>query len=46
MIADYEDPCEVSLFGPPLACILQVFIIEMLDRSYYSIMESLVRHGW
>ena len=47
MIADsYEDSCEVNLIGLPSACILGAFIIQMLDRGYYSIMESLVRHGW
>ena len=46
IIADYEGSCEVSLLRLPYACILGAFIIEMLDRGYYSIMESLVRHGW
>ena len=46
MLADSEDCCEVSLIGLPSACILGAFIIEMVDRGYYSIMESLVRHGW
>ena len=46
MIADSEDFCEVSLLGLPSACILGAFILEMLERGYYSIMESLIRHGW
>ena len=46
MITDYEDACEVSLLALPYACILGAFIIEMLDRAYYSIMDSLVQHGW
>ena len=46
MVADYEDSREVSLLGLPYACILGAFIIKMLDRGYYSIIESLVRHGW
>ena len=46
MITDSEEFCEVSLLGLPYACILGAFIIKMLDRGYYSIMESLVRHGW
>ena len=46
VIADSEDSCEVSLLGLPSACILGAFILEMLERGYYSIMESLIRHGW
>ena len=46
MIADSEDSCEVSLLGLPFACILGAFILKMLERGYYSIMQSLVRHGW
>ena len=42
MIADSEDSCEVSLLGLPSACILGAFILEMLERGYYSIMESLI----
>ena len=45
-LQDYEDSCEVYLFGLPYACILGAFIIEMLDKGYYSIIESLIRHGW
>ena len=46
MINDYEDCCEVNLLGLPYAYLLGAFIVEMLDQSYYSIMEFLVRHGW
>ena len=45
-LTDYEDCCEVYLVGLPAACILGAFIIEMLNQGYYSIMESLIRHGW
>ena len=45
-LTDYEDCCEVNLIGLPSACILGAFIVEMLDKGYYSIMESLIRHGW
>ena len=45
-ISDSEDSCEVSLLGVPYACILDGFIIEMLDEGYYSSMEFLVRHRW
>ena len=46
MVADSEDCCEVSFLGLPSACILGAFIVEMLDKGYYSIIESLERHGW
>ena len=46
MVADSEDCCEVSFLGLPAACILGAFIVEMLDKGYYSIIESLIRHGW
>ena len=46
LIADYEDSCEVSLIGLSAACIVGAFVIEMLYRGYYFIMESLVQHGW
>ena len=45
-LTDYEDCCEVNLVGLPSACILGAFIVEMLDKGYYSIIESLIRHGW
>ena len=45
-LTDYEDCCEVMLVGLPAACILGAFIIEMLNKGYYSIMDSLTRHGW
>ena len=46
MVADSEDCCEVSFLGLPAACILGAFIVQMLDKGYYSIIESLIRHGW
>ena len=42
----YDDICEVNLLGLPYACILGAFIVEMLGQGYYSIVESLIRHGW
>ena len=46
MICDTsDDSCEVNLLGLPYACILGAFILEMLEQGYYSIMESLIRHG-
>ena len=46
MIANSEDCCEVNLLSLPSACILGAFVMKMLERGSYSIIESLVRHGW
>ena len=43
---DYEDCCEVNLVNLLFACILGAFVVEMLDKGCYSMMESLIQHGW
>ena len=45
-VEDTNKGPQIALAGCPRACILAEFLVEMLEGSNYSIMESLVEHGF
>ena len=45
-LVDDGESAQVTFIGPPRACLLAEFIVEMICEENYSIMESLVENGF